>query len=421
MRNYFNLFFIFSLGIQLFSCQTNSQKIPKIFIQTNLDSLRIDERIACRIAFKDELNTFEFQNKKAKIRYRGNTSFFYPKKHFSLKFQEKVSLINLPARKTWILDASYIDKTFLRNKISYELFRAFDSTNVSAQNNFVEIYINQQYHGLYLLTQRVDKQLLNLNKNDSTSVLFKDIYFGYNPDEFENKRLALINYYNKDKRYKNYSKKAKDKLCRTAFFNQRFPKMERKDKTQIIYDLANFIWKSPDSIFNSKVDSFFDLNNVIDWHLLLLLTNNSDGILKNYYLYKQNSQEKYKIAPWDYDHGFGRDGDGFLNPNHFLNPNRSSFFKRLLETNACDYKNRLKNRYKYLKTKEILSVENLHNQIDKEVKTLKFYAEKNHQKWGMKPQKYFKNCDFDSEIKFLKNWIQLRFIKIETYLEDLDS
>ncbi len=46
---------------------------------------------------------------------------------------------------------------------------------------------------------------------------------------------------------------------------------------------------------------------------MLLLSNNGDGVMKNFLLYKIDSNTPFRIALWDYDHSFGRDGDNELN------------------------------------------------------------------------------------------------------------
>jgi spore coat protein CotH len=69
------------------------------------------------------------------------------------------------------------------------------------------------------------------------------------------------------------------------------------------------MFNSPDSILLADVGKWIELQNLIDRHLLLLFTNNGDGVMKNFLLYKTESHTPFQIALWDYDHSFGRDGD----------------------------------------------------------------------------------------------------------------
>ncbi len=113
------------------------------------------------------------------------------------------------------------------------------------------------------------------------------------------------------------------------FHQQKFPKIEERDMTVYIESVRDFILESSDEEFTQQIASFFDLENVIDWHLLLLITNNSDGILKGFYLYKINEETPLRIAPWDYDHSFGRDGDNELNFVELRHHRLTEYFSNL--------------------------------------------------------------------------------------------
>ncbi|GBL27859.1 hypothetical protein EMGBS8_18070 [Verrucomicrobiota bacterium] len=56
------------------------------------------------------------------------------------------------------------------------------------------------------------------------------------------------------------------------------------------------------------------MDNAIDFHLLVLMTSNLDGITKNYNLIRAGSttvtpNPKFSFVPWDYDGTFGRNWD----------------------------------------------------------------------------------------------------------------
>ena len=71
---------------------------------------------------------FEYEKKSrirkiiGKIKRRGGYSMRFAKHSYELDFKEDISLAGLPADDDWILNANYIDKTFLRHVVSYELF-----------------------------------------------------------------------------------------------------------------------------------------------------------------------------------------------------------------------------------------------------------------------------------------------------------
>ncbi|MFT6783874.1 MAG: hypothetical protein ACJA1A_003816, partial [Saprospiraceae bacterium] len=73
----------------------------------------------------------------AEIKYRGGHSARYEKHSFSLELVKKYQLTGLPKDDDWILNANYIDKTFMRHKISYDLFRDMNINNLSVASNYV--------------------------------------------------------------------------------------------------------------------------------------------------------------------------------------------------------------------------------------------------------------------------------------------
>jgi len=89
------------------------------------------------------------------IKGRGNSSFRYPKKPYQIKFEKKVDLLGMGKAKKWILLTNYIDNSLLRNRIGFEVSRAvgFEAT---CENEFVDLYLNHEYAGNYLLTEKME-------------------------------------------------------------------------------------------------------------------------------------------------------------------------------------------------------------------------------------------------------------------------
>ena len=54
-----------------------------------------------------------------KIRGHGNTSWNWPNKPYKMKFDEKAALLGLPAGKTWILLANYVDRTLSGTRLAF--------------------------------------------------------------------------------------------------------------------------------------------------------------------------------------------------------------------------------------------------------------------------------------------------------------
>ena len=88
------------------------------------------------------------------LRLRGNSTFTAPKKAFRIKFDKKTSLFGLPKSKSWVLLANYFDKSNLRNYLAYQLANKL-SDDFQPSFIFVDVKVNDEYLGLYLLTEQM--------------------------------------------------------------------------------------------------------------------------------------------------------------------------------------------------------------------------------------------------------------------------
>ena len=89
------------------------------------------------------------------IKGRCNSTWQLPKKPYQIKFEKKTDLLGMGASKKWILLANYWDKTLMRNAITYELANKMNNI-FSVQCKHVDVYLNGQYQGNYLLCEKIE-------------------------------------------------------------------------------------------------------------------------------------------------------------------------------------------------------------------------------------------------------------------------
>ncbi|MBU0765618.1 MAG: CotH kinase family protein [Bacteroidetes bacterium] len=433
-RHITGLLFIMIASVTLSVGCNRTPNIPGIScISIRYDSgeVNFEVRNPCLVTYIDPIGDTVFRELPAGIRYRGNMAGEFEKKSYSLKLSAQKSIERFATYKNWILNAAYVDKTFCRDKISYDLFRRFSPGNISPRISYTELFINGQYKGMYLVVERMDERRLGLDTSDYSAVVFKESPVFQKPAGHEENCAKLRDFLKTCSRYKNFSESGMNKLLQEAYYNQRFPDMKDTDRTEVINEISRFLFESSDEEFacpGKGVDSVFDLENIIDWHLLLLITDNGDGIVKNFYLYRRSSQDKFCLCPWDYDHSFGRDGDGEPNPDSFLDCNRSVLIHRLTGINAFDYNKRLSEKYYSLKQSGILTPESLTASVDSIVDMLGPFLIKNDQLWPVEEyvcpvtgKKHFEGSDSGKELKLMKDWIGKRFDKIEKYLAEIND
>ena len=109
------------------------------------------------------------------VRGRGNSSFKMPKYGMKLEFKDKVSLFGMPKNRDWALVANFGDKSHLRNYMATRLSEWLGMP-YTPRCKFVEVYLNRNYVGLYLLmeTVKVARERVNIPENDTTFLFEKE-------------------------------------------------------------------------------------------------------------------------------------------------------------------------------------------------------------------------------------------------------
>lgn len=86
---------------------------------------------------------------------RGNSSWeVYDKKGYQLRLGEARMVLGMDRAKTWVLLANASDPTLLRNKLVYDITRQMDLA-FAPEGEFVDLWVNGDYRGVYLLTEKV--------------------------------------------------------------------------------------------------------------------------------------------------------------------------------------------------------------------------------------------------------------------------
>ena len=380
--------FIF-LFLGVFSCNImdeeahfnsdESSSIPIFYLDSVTSSITWDKKNQVEVCIVENEDSIKLNGK---AKFRGGISSRYYKHSFTLDLDEPKSIGKLPKRRRWILNANYIDKTFMRHKLSFDLFNMMHEENIAPSSRYVEVYKNNHYLGLYVLMERVNDEMLYSYTNATYPIVFKEPAIFYSS-------LKSINEKN--------------------VFNQKNPSVKEKDFNDEIEKIHNLIHFSSDEIFSEQIFLHLDQRNIIDWHLILLFSNNSDGLLKNFYIYKLNELDTYKFALWDYDHSFGRDGDNEMNMlERMIDVKRITLFKRLIDLNVNNYNDLLSKRWEIL-TKSVLKKEVIDSMILSNKKIIQPYIEKNNKVWPVTDTTwYFDTNDFYDEVEIMKKYIEKR-------------
>lgn len=116
----------------------------------------------------------------AKFRTRGATARQYSMKpSLNLKLRTEdysesydYPLLGLRECSSWILDAMAIDPLCMRNRVGFDVWNEFSrlpyDTNFDGRNGtvgrYIELWMNNEYYGIYCLTDKINRKLLDLKK-----------------------------------------------------------------------------------------------------------------------------------------------------------------------------------------------------------------------------------------------------------------
>lgn len=92
-----------------------------------------------------------------KIRGRGNSTWlWYDKKPYRLKLTEAKSILGLKSDKDWVFLANYRDPTHLMNTFVFIMGRGLGLPFTNSVR-YAEVYLNNDYIGLYQITEQVEQ------------------------------------------------------------------------------------------------------------------------------------------------------------------------------------------------------------------------------------------------------------------------
>lgn len=297
-----------------------------------------------------------YQEEVCRFRLRGASSFDFPKPSFKVTFTENdVSLLGMREDDDWILNSLYDDEGLIHNKISYELWQQIAATNRVAKDEgismeYVELFVDNKYLGVYGLLERVDKKELGLNAKD---ILYKGV---------DSKEIGEDDFYLE---LTEDMKPAYELKYPTVFTKEEWEPL----KTWIndLYDGKNMDYKSAKQILN--------MENATDYLLFNVYIGGDDNTKKNIYYwadYQTNGTWKMIKIPWDLNITWGNSYTEEPHKYHF-NIYKEKYIngvygwtkdmEHLYGLNPEEMGEMLSKRWKELR-KDIITIENIHGMLN---------------------------------------------------------
>jgi len=322
-----------------------------------------------KLTTKDESDNLE--PCAAKVKVRGNWTTDYPKKPLRIKFEQKTNLLGLNGGaefKNWVLLAEYKDGSMLRNKAAMYGARKILSEDglYCADSQLVNVEINGEYMGVYLLTeqQQATKNRVNINtpKKDykGTDIGYFLEFDGYFENEEELKAFPLdLNNNALLKPYDGNDGSGRTIKCLSAGGTIREPlgvtiksEVYSQEQHDFIENFVNNTYKIMyEAAYNDKafvfddeyktvsettsitpqqaVENVVDVQSLVDMYIVSELTCDADITWSSFYMdadFSNKGSKKLRFeAPWDFDSSMGNrprceDSYGFYAANIIPDP-----------------------------------------------------------------------------------------------------
>ena len=400
--------------------EMNGLSLPLVNIVTDVDSLS-STFYPGYIEFCSYDKTKDLVEKRkypCDLRYRGGSSLAYEKKSFAFKLRYEngdswdTNLFGIRKESSWILDAMSIDRIRMRNRLCFDLwnefsktpyFTEFDKRN-GTKGQFVEVFLNGNYHGLYCLTDKINRKLLNLRSpsmvNDSTVKIRGVLYKGQRWQDVDGEATDIF--------LLSYKEDKTDGKYWNAWELQHPEDYPSKETWQQLMDLIDFCSsKTPDIEFINQWKSYFDPTNLADYMVLTFALNVGDNAYKNTFLSTQDITvgHQFIITPWDMDMSFGGYYDGGYNDvsADIHRYDGIAPYNRLFSPNVDGFYSLVKMKWELLRN-TVFSISHVFELIDKYaqlfVKSGAWARECS--LWNARPVPL--KDDIYDEIDYVKNW-----------------
>lgn len=409
--------------------QTLKSNLPIFIINTENDVPIPDEpKITAHLGIiynvDGEINSsnddFNLYDGKVGIELRGNSTQWYAeKKSYDLETRDDfgedldVSVLGLPPESDWVLRASYFDHTFIRNPLAGHMAR---STGFwSPKTKHVEVIINGEYQGIYILLEDIkrDKNRIDINKLKVTEISGEDLTGGYiwevtgsDPNFGENRKL----------KYPKFSKVHPIQLEYIKSIDNAF-----RDKMRG----SSEVYSNPDSGYVEHIwaESFI-------YELIIQESLRNIDAYRHSSYYSKDKNDLINAGPvWDFDQSSGNssayDGEkveGWIVNNPKID--KYPFYWSLLFDDPF-FKYSISLRWKELRQNKF-KTEKLFNYIDSIAVNLNQAQAREFKKWPVlgkniwRETEGFENRDtYQKEINYLKDFLKQRWEWMDLQLSNV--
>ena len=365
--------------------------LPVLWIETEgrTEIISKDEYLNAHLKIVEDVRTRsagDVTEADVKIKGRGNSTWKMAKKPYALKFDEKISLLDEPKDKSWVLLANYTDKTSLRNQTAFYM-GSISNLDYTPRFHFVELMLNGRYNGTYQLGDKIKISKNRVNVGDDGFLLEIDAIAGADEIIFRTNHLRHP-------------------------VNIKDPDVEVDDENYNY--IKNYVITAEDALFSDNFkdseegwQKYMDMDSFVDWYLINEITKNNDaGFYTSCYMNLKRG-DKLKMGPlWDFDIAFG---NVYYNGTYLIDGfwiKNATWYSRLFEDPVFVAKVKERFEYFYSRKGDIMS------EINANAQYLRYSVQENNNKWHTLYTYTWPNYDiwgsYQNEVQSMKEWLNAR-------------
>ncbi|MCA9581478.1 MAG: CotH kinase family protein [Myxococcales bacterium] len=216
----------------------------------------------------------------------GGAARSWPKKSYRVRFDDDKAPYDFfgdgtERHRRLVLQASWIDPTFVRAKTACDLVRELGG--LAPRFNFTRLFINGELHGLYVVIERIDDVYLERQGFSATGNLYKA--------ESHDANWAV-------------------RTNPLAGFDEKTDEDGKAEDLAALFEAISSAPESKEGVENA-VAPLLEIEDFLLWNLVMSYALNLDTFTKNYYLYHDpmaapgSPGAKFRIIQWDADTTFG--------------------------------------------------------------------------------------------------------------------
>lgn len=316
-------------GYRIGMARPDEMPVLRIDTDSGAEIASRDAYIDAAVGLDEPLGLYSFADLRAEVRCRGNYTYYGPgveRKSFRLRFEEKEDPLGLGqgGSRNWVLLANWCDRSMLRNYVAFAMAKKLN-VGFSSDAAFVEVYVNGDYRGVYLLCEHPSRNGRRIDIDEQPDVLDSDYLIELDMRADETGAEGIDYFVSDGKLY-----------------------VVKNDEIHpgALDFLADFFDGMNDAIAGGdreRIERYIDVESFVDMYILQEYTMNYDVGWASLYFVKEASGKLKLTFPWDFDLAFGNysalgnakwdvlyaGGDKYAHK-----PNSSPMFRGLMD---CDW------------------------------------------------------------------------------------